>query len=283
MPAPVAALDQGGGPPPRPNPQPPSGARTYSNVAASSAPRPLPRLTHVPLANRPPLYVDNTPLVIFIPNEVEQLNKQRENTLIIKFSLGCPRLHEIRQHIVSEWNLSSPPAIGAIDPRHATIHMASFADTQCALSHDKNKIKSSLFRLFRWSLSFAIGKESSMVAIWVKFHNLPLQYFNESSLIRLGSVLGTVLRICPLTMNLTQQSYARMCIEIDVSKPLMETFLMGTSKDSSWSLELEYESNNAFCTHCGLLGHREGLCRKKGNRKDPMTSLKRLPMMSLRR
>lgn len=42
---------------------------------------------------------------------------------------------------------------------------------------------------------------------------------------------------------------------------------MGMTKESSWSLDLEYEENNAFCTHCGLLGHTEGLCCKKDNNK----------------
>lgn len=50
----------------------------------------------------------------------------------------------------------------------------------------------------------------------MKFQNLPLHYFNETSLIRLGSLLGTVLGIHPSTLALTQQSY---CIEMDVSKP----------------------------------------------------------------
>lgn len=217
----------------------------------------------VPLTNRPLSYVDNIPALLFTPLEVEQLNKQRENTLIMKFSAGRPSLQDIRSHIAAEWQLASPPAVGLLDPRHVTIHMGSFADTTRALSRNSNRIQNSLFRLFRWSPDFKIGKDSSMAAVWVKLHNLPLQYYNETSLHRIGSVIGTVLRICPRTLDFTQQMYARVCIELDVSKPLLEKIFIGITKEHGWYQEIEYEGNHAYCSYCGLLGHMAGLCRKK--------------------
>lgn len=102
-----------------------------------------------------------------------------------------------------------------------------------------------------------------MAAVWVKFYNLPLQFFNESALIRMGSPLSTVLHIFPNTVNLSQHIDARMCIEIDVSKPLLTSFFMGTSKEDNGTVFLEYEGNNTYCTNCGLLGHTIGLCGKK--------------------
>lgn len=106
-----------------------------------------------------------------------------------------------------------------------------------------------------------------MVAVWVKLRDLPLQYYNTSSLYHIGSVLGTVLSICSSTLNLTHQMYARICVELDVSKPMLDTVFLGTSKENGWFQSLEYEGNNTFCTYCGLLGHVVGLCRKKAHVK----------------
>lgn len=100
--------------------------------------------------------------MVFSPVEIEQQNKARENTLIMKFSAGWPKLYEIRAYIAAEWELSSPPAIGLIDYRHVTIHMAFAADTQRGLSRPSSKVKNCLFRLFRWTPSFKIGKDSSV-------------------------------------------------------------------------------------------------------------------------
>lgn len=215
------------------------------------------------MANRPISYVDTMPAIILTQIEEDQLRKQRENTLIMKFSSGMPNLYEIRSHIHTEWNLERPPAVGVIDQRHVTLHMASPADTKRALARTTNKIKTSMFRLFRWTPEFEIGRDSSLAAVWVKMTNLPLHYFNESSLIRLGSILGTVLGVHQSTKNLTQQKYAKVCVELDVSKPLLDKLWIGTSKEYGWEVSLQYEGNNAYCDYCGLLGHTLGLCRKK--------------------
>lgn len=88
----------------------------------------------------------------------------------MKFSAGKPRCEEIRAHIAESWNLEKQPVVGYLDSRHVTLNMAS------------PEINNSLFCMFRWSPEFEIGKESSFVAVWVKFFNLPLHYYNEAAL-----------------------------------------------------------------------------------------------------
>lgn len=155
-------------------------ALSYCAVASKPS-LTTPRLVHVPLVYRPAAYVDNTPALLLTPMEEELLRKQRENTLIMKFTSQHPNLYEIRSHIHTEWNLESPPAVGELDVRHVTIHMASTTDTKRALAHPANKVKESLFRLFRWTPDFEIGKDSSFTVVWVRFYDFPLHYFNEAS------------------------------------------------------------------------------------------------------
>lgn len=111
------------------------------------------------------------------------------------------------------------------------------------------------------------GKDSSKIVVWVKLLDLQLQYYNESSLYHICSVLGNVLRICPGTISLTQQRYARVCVELDVSKPMLDKVFVGTSKEHGCLQSIEYEGNNTYCSYCGLLGHVVGLCRKKAQAK----------------
>lgn len=251
----------GGAPPANMNTKSNSTGPSYAMVTKSACTTPT--LISVPLANRPISYVEGIPAIILTSIEEDQLRKQRENTLIMKFSAGMPNLYEIRSHIHSEWNLERAPAVGILDQRHVTLHMASTMDTNRALARTKNKITTSMFRLFRWTPEFEIGKDSSLAAVWVKMYNLPLHYFNESSITRLGSILGNVVGVHPSTKNLTQQRYAKVCVELDVSQPLLEKLWIGTSKDYGWEISLEYEGNHAYCEYCGLLGHTLGLCRKK--------------------
>lgn len=236
---------------------------THASVVSKSA-NMTPTLNPVPLANRPISYVASMPAIILTHIEEDQLRKQRENTLIMKFSAGMPNMYEIRSHIHAEWNIERSPAVGVIDQRHVTLHMASSADTKRALARTSNKIKTSMFRLFCWTPNCKIGRDSSLAAVWVKMTNLHLHYFNETSLIRLGSVLGTVLGVHHSTRNITQQKYAKVCVEVDVSKPLLDNIWIGTSKDYGWEVSLEYEGNNTYCDYCGLLGHIGTMSEEKG-------------------
>lgn len=117
--------------------------KTYA--AATQNIRTVPRLTHVAFAHRPTTYIDKIPAIILTPIEENQLCRQRDNTLIMKFSSGKPRLEEIRSHIESTWDLEKPPAVGYLDPRHVTLNMASPKDTKKALASPTNKINNSLF------------------------------------------------------------------------------------------------------------------------------------------
>lgn len=87
----------------------------------------------------------------------------------MKFAAGKPNLYEVRCHIASEWQLENKPAVGIIDARQVTLHMSSTADTKRVLAFTTNTIKNRLFRLFRWTPDFEVGKESSFEAVWVKF------------------------------------------------------------------------------------------------------------------
>lgn len=101
----------------------------------------------------------------------------------------------------------------------------------------------------------------------MKMSNLPVHYFNESVLHLLGSLLGTILKISSSTVNLTQQSYAKVCSDRDVSKPFVESLWIGTSKEYGWLIDPEYEGNHAYCDYCSILGHMVGLCRKNSKVK----------------
>lgn len=175
MPPPDLALPSGGGSAPPQGPNPPI---TRSFVAVTAGPSAVnsSHLAHVMIAHRHITYINDVPAILFTPIEVEQLNKQRENTLIMKFSTGRPQVHGIRAYIAAEWNLPSLPAVGHIDPRHASIHIASFADTTKGLALNKYKMNNSLFRLFRWIglLLTWNGKQLFRPSLFIIFPELSL-------------------------------------------------------------------------------------------------------------
>lgn len=55
--------------------------------------------------------------------------------------------------------------------------------------------------------------------IWIAFLDLSVNFFIEPLLHSIASNIGRVLKIDPSTLNLSNTMVARVCVELDVSKP----------------------------------------------------------------
>ena len=98
------------------------------------------------------------------------------------------------------------------------------------------------------------AKLSSM-AVWVKFSKLLIKFYNRSVLKEIGSVIGPVLRIDSYSASGTRGSYARLCVQVDLEKPLINVVRIGKCRQV-----VLYEGISALCFNCGHSGHTQGNC-----------------------
>ena len=61
----------------------------------------------------------------------------------------------------------------------------------------------------------------SSVAVWVRLPELPIEFYEASVLREIGSVIGPVLRVDSFTASETRGGYARLCVQINLDKPLI--------------------------------------------------------------
>ena len=67
----------------------------------------------------------------------------------------------------------------------------------------------------------------SSVAMWVRLPELPIELYDALVLREIGSAIGPVLRIDSYTAFESRGSYARLCIQIDIDKPLIKSIRVG--------------------------------------------------------
>ncbi|XVE63525.1 hypothetical protein DITRI_Ditri07aG0027100 [Diplodiscus trichospermus] len=96
--------------------------------------------------------------------------------------------------------------------------------------------------------SFKVSK----LEVWVRFPNLPLEYFNEQVLMKIGRRIGRPLKVDTTTLSALRGRYARMCMEVDLEKPLLSTFQLRRRVHI-----IEYETLDLVCLSCGKYGHRK--------------------------
>ena len=71
----------------------------------------------------------------------------------------------------------------------------------------------------------------SSITVWVRLHKLPIELYETDALKQIGESLGRVLRIDAHTAMEARGKYARLCIQIDVNKQLVDTTLLVASSN----------------------------------------------------
>ncbi|XP_028058649.1 uncharacterized protein LOC114262488 [Camellia sinensis] len=97
--------------------------------------------------------------------------------------------------------------------------------------------------------------EEDTTAIWVRFPNLPIEYYDEKVLYHISKVLGTPLKIDINTAMAARGKYARVCVEMDLRKPFISHLTIGR-----YHYVVEYEHLHTLCFSCGRVGHRKEKC-----------------------
>lgn len=72
----------------------------------------------------------------------------------------------------------------------------------------------------------------SLVAIWIRLYELPIKLYEAEVLKQIRESIGKVLRIGTHTAMEARGKYARLCIQIDINKPLINTILISRFEHS---------------------------------------------------
>ena len=93
------------------------------------------------------------------------------------------------------------------------------------------------------------------VAVWVRLPGLPVEYYDLTILKEIAAKIGPVLRINAHTAAERHGRYARVCVQLNLDKPLLRRLRIGKLKQ-----EIQYEGLNLFCQTCGKIKESSSKC-----------------------
>ncbi|XP_028059832.1 uncharacterized protein LOC114263483 [Camellia sinensis] len=117
-----------------------------------------------------------------------------------------------------------------------------------------------LLILKQWHRMMKLSKEDKKtIPVWVKFYNVPLEYWDGDGLSRVASAVGVPLLLDQLTSSGSRISFARVCVDILAVSAFPDSFAL-TSGDDSITIQVEYQGVPSRCMHCQVFGHDTKTC-----------------------
>lgn len=100
-----------------------------------------------------------------------------------------------------------------------------------------------------WSPAFISPKAKiDKTMVWIRFPGLNLYFYDESILL---AIVGKHIRVDNNTRDIRRGRFARVCVEVDLNKPVVGRVLL----QGHW-YHIEYEGLHRICATCGCYGSK---------------------------
>lgn len=107
-----------------------------------------------------------------------------------------------------------------------------------------------------WTPKFDPTRDAIVTTpVWIRLSNLPVNFYHKSILMGIAKGLGKPIRVDDTTLNLERARFARVCVEVDLRKPLKGSVLINKER-----YYVSYEGLSNICSNCGIYGHLVHKC-----------------------
>ncbi|KAL0341725.1 UNVERIFIED_CONTAM: hypothetical protein Scaly_1835100 [Sesamum calycinum] len=222
-------------------------------------------------SNPPPIGtthdIHGRPTVIFSDSETQSLVAHFRLALIGKFSQGTPPYSQLHR-LLAKSGIKGAFTVSLINNKHALISLSNESDFTRLWLRRIWYLNGFPMRVFKWSPTFTPEQESSIIPIWVNFPELPAHLYRKDALFAIANNIGTPLQIADSTLNQSNLAKARVCVEMDLLKPLLKEIDLQI-RGATIVQKIVYEHIPHYCSLCKHVGHIDAECYSKGSAPKP--------------
>jgi hypothetical protein len=167
---------------------------------------------------------------------------------------------ELKTKLSSIWKTSGPWHLVSLGRGFYEFQFVSYEDMHLAWSMGSMNLKPGLLRLSKWTNDFnPYTQRQTHAQVWVRFMELPQEYWRRRTLFEIASAIGTPLSLDDATRNRAFGHYARILVDVDLSRRLFDEVVV-EREGYAFKLAVVYERLPSFCTHCQVIGHMIASC-----------------------
>ncbi|XP_077231942.1 uncharacterized protein LOC143865497 [Tasmannia lanceolata] len=193
--------------------------------------------------------------------EEVSIGSNKWNHCLVGFFLGRrPFVQHLQENLQRKWNLKGNIQISTLRNGFFLFRFSCGEDCDQILEMGGHTYASRPLILRRWSPGLPLEQpELSTIPIWVKLPGLPLQYWNNEGISKIGSVIGNPLYMDSKTADETRLNFARICVEIEAGDPLPDSIEIHSPFGVS-TQSFEYEWKPQSCNLCKIFNHSTEKC-----------------------
>ncbi|KAI9100189.1 hypothetical protein K1719_024407 [Acacia pycnantha] len=192
----------------------------------------------------------------FEDKEKERLIRPFRRSLVVKLMGRQPSYGFMTRKLRQIWARKGNIDILDLENDFYLVSFQIHEDYMEALTGGPWVITDAYLSVTRWKPEFNPKCERiDSVVAWVRFPDLPAPLFDKKFLLNLGNSIGRAIRLDIHTAQRARGKFARMCVELDLTKPLVPEFNV-----EGQVLSVVYESLGMLCKKCGRVGHNKEGC-----------------------
>ncbi|CAN1228706.1 hypothetical protein LINPERPRIM_LOCUS3005 [Linum perenne] len=195
------------------------------------------------------------PRVLFSEDEIRRFYKPWSKALIVKVLERSFSFLTMKKRLESLWARSGNIQVTDAANAFFLVRFSDEDDYKRAAFGGPWKIYDYYITVARWTPTFNEEEPIKSILTWVRLPRLPIHYFNELAVTRIGNHIGRTVRLDMATAEGARARYARVCVEVDISKPLLGKYMIDNRM-----FYIEYESLENICFTCGFYGHKSDDC-----------------------
>ncbi|KAJ4845063.1 hypothetical protein Tsubulata_015507 [Turnera subulata] len=164
----------------------------------------------------------------------KRLEKRWEQSVIVKLLGKNISYRVLTARLKSLWQPSAPFKLIDLENNFYVVKFQNKQDYLHSLVDGPWSIFNSALCVFPWTSDFcaASGKVEKAV-VWVRFPDIPLHTYHPSILNALGDLVGESIRIDQATREYQRGRFAKIAVEVDLTKPLKGTILFRGKEKAS--------------------------------------------------
>ncbi|XP_057458265.1 uncharacterized protein LOC130749016 [Lotus japonicus] len=201
---------------------------------------------------------DNTsfPMFSIEPNMYKEICKPWEDCLVVKLLGKHIGYRALCEKLRMMWKMTGGYEVRDVHHGYFLVKFEQEDDKAKAISGAPWLIYDHYLAVKPWTPDFvAANSKISTTVVWIRIPGIGFQFYDRNILLTLASAVGTPIKIDMNTNDMQRGRYARICVEIDLTKPVLGV----VGLEGIW-YNIEYDGLHLLCRKCGCYGHLTRNC-----------------------